>query len=151
MRTDTLTSQEQQTLGGATHRVVITHADLTETTANTAQVLSPLTVGLGSLVKCVCAIMVDDFEDASDAAFNTTAITAGDGGSANRFLASMELNVNGTEVDFKAGVDTFYGYESADTVDVTFNAMSGKALNDIDNGEVHLYFAVNQFPSRVLT
>jgi hypothetical protein len=146
-----LISQESETLGGATHQVVLSHEDLTETTANTAQTINVLTVGLGSLVKCVAVRMVEDFEDASDSAFNTTTMTAGDGGSATRFLASMELNVNGTEVDFKAGVDTFYGYTSADTVDVFVNSMTGKSLSNIDAGEVHLYFAVKEFPARALT
>lgn len=137
-----LGTHEWSRLGGATHKVIVTHADLTEATANTAQVLSPITVALGDMVKLVGVRLITDFQDASDAAFNTTAITSGDGGDAARFLASMELNTNGTEVDAKAGVDTLYAYTAADTVDITVNSMTGKSLVNIDQGEVHLYYRV---------
>lgn len=146
-----LGNHERDQLGGATHLVIISHEDLTETTANTAQVLSPFTVADGDLVGCVGAKLIEDFQDASDAAFNTTAITSGDGGDADRFLTSMELNVNGTEIDTKAGVAGLYAYTTADTVDVTFNSMSAKSLSNLDAGEVHLYFTKVSVPSRAYT
>ena len=37
-----------------------------------------------------------------------------------------------------------YLYTAADTVDVTINAMSGKALNDIDKGEIVFYFNIQR-------
>ena len=123
----------------ATHLVTITSDDLTETTVNTAQTLT-VTVAAGDFFEVIAHKLVTPFEDASDAAFNTTAYTIGDGGSANRFLTSTELNVNGTEIDFKAGaLGEGYFYNSADTVDFAIGSMSGKALNNIDTGELHVF------------
>lgn len=173
-------------------QVVVRAEDLTEETANTAQVLNLLNVKAGQAVRLVKAVLVTPLKDASDAAFNTTAVTVGDGSDADRFLASMELNENGTEVDLKLGPQTlpvaltaatvttpdgsdagttqtlanalkvevnkmitdtaaivaalvaspYYIYSADDTVDLTVNSMSAKALNDIDTGEVHFFFHI---------
>lgn len=124
---------------GATHIAIVTHTDLTEATANTAQVIALMTVAAKMAVGCVKAVLKTPFTDASDAAFNTTAVTVGDGNSANALLTSMELNSNGTEVFLKFGTATQTVYTGADTVDITFNSMADKALVDIDAGEVHIY------------
>jgi len=133
--------QHEQATLGPTHKIVLTHEDLTEATAATAQVIPLLTVAIGDLVEVVGTYLPTPFEDASDAAFNTTAITIGDGGSANRLLASQELNVNGTEVLGKAGAGP-YVYVAADMVDVTVGAMTAKSLVDIDAGEVWVFVRV---------
>ena len=126
--------------GNFTHQVVITAGDLTEATAATAQVLAPITVAPGVLVVNVAAKLVTPFQDASDAALDTTTITVGDGAAAAAYLASMELNENGTEIDYKAGTGTQKAYIVADTIDVTVGAPnSGKALADVDTGEVHIF------------
>lgn len=131
--------QHEQTGLGPTHKIIVTHEDLTETTANTAQVIPLLTVALGDLVEVVATYVPTAFQDASDAAFNTTAITIGDGGSANRLLTSQELNVNGSEVLGKAGVAGGYVYLAGDTVDLTVGSMSSKSLSNIDTGELHIF------------
>lgn len=125
--------------------IQITHEDITEVTANTAQVIALLTVEAGDLVR-ICATLVKRvWKDVSDAAFNTTAITIGDGGSANRFLASQELNENGTEVLYKGGANTTpFAYTTADTIDITFNAMAAKSLSDIDQGELLVFLGVTR-------
>lgn len=127
---------------GATHVFEFTHKDLTETTANTAQTLDILTVGAGYLVECVSYALKTDFQDASDAAFNTTAITVGDSGDADRLLTSTEMNVNGTEVDAKAGTGTVFAPAIDTTIQVTVNAMSAKSLSNIDAGKAHIYLKV---------
>ena len=63
-------------------------------------------------------------------------------GSANRFLASQELNSNGTEVLSKAGTGTLQAYNAADTLLATFGSQTGKALSDIDAGEVHIFVEI---------
>lgn len=134
--------------GGYTYHVKLTHADLTEETVNTAQVIEILTVEQGTVVQSVAYNLPVPFQDASDAAFNTTAITIGDGNSAARFMASKELNVNGSEVlawVTANDVNTLpYAYLAADTIDVTVGSMAAKALNDIDTGEIDILInAVN--------
>jgi hypothetical protein len=127
---------------GATHVFEYTHEDLTEATANTAQTLDILTVGAGYLVECVSFALKTDFEDASDAAFNTTAITVGDSGDADRLLASTETNTNGTEIDAAAGTGTVFAPTSDTTIQVTVNAMADKSLEDIDAGKALIYLKV---------
>ena len=187
-----LVLEEQAAAGGANIRVEITHTDLTETTTNTAQTIPLLTVAAKMAVRLVKAVLVTPFKDASDAAFNTNAATVGDGNSAGRFLASTELNLNGSEVPLKLGPSTAapaataatvatadgsdagttqalanalkaelnkvitdlaairtalaggngYVYTGDDTVDLVVGSMSGKALADIDVGELQLFFQV---------
>jgi hypothetical protein len=129
--------------GHFTHKVVLTHADLTETAANTAQVIEMITVAAGDIVTDAAFIMTTSFTDASDAAFNTVAVTVGDGGSATRYLSSTETNSNGTEVFYKAGTLTAGNmYTVADTVDITFNSMALKSLVDIDAGSLTILLKV---------
>lgn len=124
------------------HHFVIDFNDLTETAANTAQVINLISLKAGDAVIGCFTSAPTAFKDASDAAFNDTAITIGDGGSANRYLASQQLNENGTEVLLKDGTRTAYMYLVDDTVDITFNSMTAKALNDIDTGKLHVWLEI---------
>ena len=139
-----LNNNEQR--GGFTHKAVLTYADLTETTVDTAQTIELVTVELGSRVAEVSYLLDTDFTDASDAAFNSTAITIGDGSSTNRFVVSKELNGNGTEIQAWSTANDVnsvpYTYLAADTVDIVFNSMSGKALNDLDAGQITIFFNI---------
>ena len=132
--------------GGFTYHVKLTHADLTETTVNTAQTIEILTVAQGSVVQAVAYNLPVPFKDASDAALNTTAITIGDAGSTARFMASKELNVNGTEIlawTDANDINTLpYVYLAADTIDVVVGSMAAKALNDVDTGEIDILINV---------
>ena len=132
--------------GGFTYHVKLTHADLTETAANTAQVIELITVKQGSIVSQVGFNLTTPFEDASDANLNSTTITIGDAGSAARFSASKELNVNGSEVLAWAdayGTSTMpYVYLAADTIDATIGSMAAKSLSNIDTGEIDILFNV---------
>jgi hypothetical protein len=122
---------------GANFEVIITHEDLTEATANTAQTLTvPIEDKMSFEV--VRAILDEKFEDTADAAFNTTALIVGDGGSTSRFLASMELNVNGSEVTMKNGTGTSLVYTTSDTIDFTFASMAAKSLSSLNRGRIRL-------------
>lgn len=89
---------------GATHKVVLTHADLTETVSNTAQtVTSVFSVAAKQGVECVAAVLRTPFTYSGSTALNSTTLTVGDGTDPDLFLASMELNSNGTEVFLKFG------------------------------------------------
>lgn len=140
MNTTMIPLQEQERYGGANIKAVYTHADLTETTANTAQTLKAFDVADRDLVQLVMGILVTPFKDASDAAFNATTVTSGDGDDPDRLLASKELNANGTEVDAFGGTATVHVFTEDDTVDCTFAAMAAKSLSDLDSGEVHLFY-----------
>lgn len=126
-----------------THKIVLTHEDLTTATANTAQTIALLSVEAGDVVTHAASKLVTAFSDASDSAFNTTTLIVGDDGSTNRFLSSTELNENGTEVYYKAGTNTAgFAYTAANTVDAVIGSMAAKSLSDIDAGEVHIFLHV---------
>lgn len=125
-----------------THKFVVTAADLTEAAANTAQNVTLATLPAGSVVNFCATKLVRPFEDTTDTAFNTTTLTVGDAGSANRFLSSTELNENGTEVIYKGGASVGHAYASATAVRATFGSMTAKSLEDLDEGEVHIFLSV---------
>ena len=138
----------QEAIGsGYSHRVRLTYADLTETAANTAQTIQILSVGEGDVVQAAAYRLVDEFEDASDNAFNVTTITVGDS-DVDRFIVSKELNVNGTEIDNWAtanATDTLpYVYGTADTIDAVFTSMAAKALNDLDVGTLDIFLKIGK-------
>lgn len=87
----------------ANHLCRITHADLTETTPNTAQTIKLLTAPANSIVRLVKHKLVKAFEATSDAAFNNVAITVGDAGDVDRLLPSTQINKNGTEIVIAQG------------------------------------------------
>lgn len=130
--------------------VEITHEDLTEATDATAQVIPLFKVPASfQLVELVRTELRVPFENTAEAGNNTTAITVGDGASAARFLASQELNRNGTEVYLKAGTGTKYIYAAEDWVDLTVAAAAAAtSLAELNKGKVLLYFKV--FDSRGL-
>lgn len=137
-----LTNEERAANNGATHRAVITADSLTETATNTAQTLKLIDLQAGDFIaKCWwrCKTFL---KDVSDAAFNTTTMSVGNVAAVDTHIDAIETNVNGTEV--KEGISNVQvgPYTSADKVAVTFNSMSGKALNDIDTGEVHVFFTL---------
>jgi len=137
-----LTIEESASHGGATHVANVTHADLTEATANTAQVIALATVADKVSVACVKVVLKTAFEDASDAAFNSNTITVGDGNDADELLVSMQVNANGTEVNQKTGTTVTHDYAAADTVDLTVNSMTAKSLSDLDAGEADIYLRI---------
>ncbi len=137
-----LLSAEEQRAYGFTHRIKVTHEDLTETTAATDQVIPLLSVAAGALVTRCATRLVTPFNDASDVAYNDTQVSVGDGGSAARFLAAQQVNENGTEVLAKGGTGTLHAYEAADTVDLTVAHQDSKALADLDAGELWVFLHV---------
>ncbi|XHR29898.1 MAG: hypothetical protein ACFUZC_04955 [Chthoniobacteraceae bacterium] len=131
---------EERTALGATHRIRVFHTDLTQTTANTTQVVNLLEIPAGALVRNVFTRTTAKFADASDEDFNTTAVTIGDGTTANLYVTSTELNTNAaTPVRFKAGTGTQKAYDAAGALNVTFASMAAKALANLDSGELEVF------------
>jgi hypothetical protein len=134
---------ETKAATGYTHKAIVTHADLTETTANTAQSITLLTLAAGDVVRSGAYKLVTAFQDSADAAFNTTAVTTNAAGSA--LISATETNVNGTEVFYKAHTATApLTATSASTVAASFAAMAAKSLSALTAGEVHFFFSVNK-------
>jgi len=130
---------EEMAATGATHKVVVTHSDLTETTVSTAQTLTPITVANLTSWETKFALLRVPFANTADTGFNSVAVTMGDGGSTNRFLTSTELCENGTEVAVKVGTGTTLQYTTDDTVDLVFTPATGYALSALNKGEVWFY------------
>jgi hypothetical protein len=125
--------------------VEIDHSALTVATADTGQTLTPFTLKAGETLQLIRSELLTPFEDTTDAASLTTTITCGDAGSAARYLASQELNRNGTEVLTKAGTGTIYAPTANTPVTVTVGApTSGKNIAAYNRGLVRLVFRLSR-------
>ena len=142
---------------GFTHKITLTHADLTLATADGDQTIELLAVGAGTFVDRAAYVLRTAFKDASDSAFNSTVLSVGDGTDPDRYLHSntagtgLQINENGTEVLYHinpvaastAGLATApYMYTGDDTVDALVESMSAKALVNIDVGEIDIFLRV---------
>lgn len=137
-------SVQETAAHGFTHVVMLRHEDLTNTsTASTpTQTLELINLEEGDVVQACATRLIQKFQDTADSAQNSTTIEVGDGGDVDRFLASQELNVNGTEIVAKAGTGTLLAYTAADTLDVKVTGTASKALSDLNAGEVHIYLRI---------
>jgi hypothetical protein len=139
---------ETKAATGFTHKAIVTHADLTLTTADADQTIALLSVAAGDVVEKAAYKLVTAFSDASDAAFNDTKVQVGDGTDTDEYIAATQVNVNGTEVLYAANVNTVpFAYTAADTVDLLVESMTAKSLSDLDAGEIHIYLAVTKLSS----
>jgi len=117
--------------------------DLSAAVNNTALVLSCLTTLANvMMIELSHVELLEPFQDTTDAAQNSTSLTIGDGGSANRHLTATELNANGAYVTVKAGTGTKY-VPGADTpTTFTFTPTAGKNLANLNKGKLRAYFRV---------
>jgi hypothetical protein len=120
----------------------VTHEDLDLTTNSTAQTLELLDLAPGDIVLDCAVRVLTPFQNSADGAFNTLGIEVGDGGDVDRFLASQEVNVNGTEVLTKAGTGTRLAYNAADTVDIVVTPTSGKNVAALTAGDLVVYLRI---------
>ena len=81
--------EEEAAYSGATHRGIITFADLVPTVGAGAQTfnLAPVIAGVGVALEYVKLVVPFTF---SDATLLSNGVTAGDSGSANRYLTTLE-------------------------------------------------------------
>jgi hypothetical protein len=139
---------ETKAATGFTHKAIVTHVDITESTADTDQTIALLSVAAGDVVEKAAYKLVTAFSDASDSALNDTKVQVGDGGDTDRYIAATQVNVNGTEVLFAANANTTaYAYTATDTVDLLVESMTAKSLSELDAGEIHIYLAVSKLSS----
>jgi hypothetical protein len=126
-----------------THKLVIDHTDLTNSTNSAAQTIEVLTAPANTVVQAAATKLVVPFENTADTAFSSTTLEIGDGVDPDRYIVSQELNVNGTEILAKANANTTpHAYAAADTVDCVFTPSSGKNLAALNKGELHVYLRV---------
>lgn len=133
-----LSEQEQAAHDGYTHLATIGVAELTDTVAGEAQTLDIGNCPVGGQVK-ISAHLPTPF-DSADAAYDTMALTIGDGTTPNSYLASMELNVRGTEVIDKTG--SLVGPTTSTVVTpirCTFTPKAAKKLSDLTTGLLYLF------------
>lgn len=76
----------------------------------------------------------------SDGTLISCAVTIGDAGSANRLLASTELNAAGAFVNLAYGTGTKYAPAANTGVTATFTPTGGKDLATLTAGTLDVYF-----------
>lgn len=131
--------------GGATHVVEFTYKDLTSGT-NT-QTLTPFTLPANWGATLTYYELTESFVS-SDGTLISTAITVGDGGSANRQLTSTEMNAAGTVIRAKSGALTAEYVPTADTPQtITVTGTVAKVLSTHTAGKARLFFALHNYLS----
>lgn len=134
-------SAEQRLRHGYTHKVILTHDDLTDT--DTSQTIAILTVPAGSVVEKVGVRLTAEFDDAAGAGSGSLSdlnLSIGDDGSTTRWVNASEISVQGTAVAYLASA-TAYVYLADNTVDAIF-ASTGANLNTLNAGEVEISLRV---------
>ena len=135
---------ETKAATGFTHKAIVTHEDLTQSTADTDQTLSLLALAAGDVVTTAAWKLVTPFKDASDSALNDTKVQLGDSSDDDEYVAATQVNENGTEVLFAAAAPASvpFVYTAANAVELLVESMTAKSLSDIDTGELHVYLGV---------
>jgi hypothetical protein len=123
----------------------IGYADLTA--ATNTQTLSPINIDANQGFYVTSAELVTPFVS-SDSTLKSTAITIGDSGSANRFLASMECNTANTPVYMQPGAlantSEPYLYTAAAAVTAAVTATAGKALSTHTAGLLRVFCTIQK-------
>jgi hypothetical protein len=132
-------SNNERTGHDFTHLAVLTANDLTQATANTAQVVNyPLPVD--AVIEKSAARLITPFEDPSDAAFNSTTVDVGDTGSATRWFTAKQVNKNGSFIAAEQFAAALGGpYAVAQNFAINFNSMAAKSLVNLKKGELHVF------------
>lgn len=133
---------------GYTHKVVLTHEDLTDTDA--AQTINLIPVVAGTVVKSAATHLVSVFDSSDDETISTTVEighndTVAD---ADEFIASQELNPSGTEVFYKVNPSTTPYVMDAGTaaspkyIQAAFACTAGDSLADHNTGELEVFLEI---------
>lgn len=139
----TLTTNERAESSGFTHVGVVTSDDLTQTVVTTAQLIEFCKLVAGDQVLRVKAFLKLPFQCTTDAADNATTASVGDNAAVTTHLAAAVVNVNGTEIIWRAG-NTAVLYTATDKLTVNFVPTTGKALSALNRGELHVLFALDR-------
>lgn len=143
-----LTPQERQfTL--ATHKVLITYADLT--TAAATQTTQIFPSGSGTFAAGTTArfagLKLNTAFDFSDSAINSLLVEVGDGGDTDRLLTQTEIAADGSYVSNKTSAASTqpYAYDAADGIDAKFTAAGGGSplCSEATSGSVSLFLHIS--------
>ena len=134
---------------GFNYRFVIDHTDLTTSADNTAQDITLITLPANSVVKSAATYLKTPFKETAVSAYNNNVLIVGDSGDTARFIASQQVNENGTEILAKSHDVTKvpHAYAAATAVVANFASMAAYSLADLDAGEVHIFLEVAQLDS----
>ncbi len=132
---------------GYNYRFVITHEDLTQSTDNTAQDITLITLPVNSVIKSAATYLKTPFKQSDDGSYNSNVLIVGDAGDTDRCIASQQLNENGTEIVAKAHNALPFAFTAATEIKANFAAMASYSLADLDTGEVHIFLEVAQLDS----
>lgn len=126
---------------GFNHRIVVDHTDLTNSTNNTTQSLTLITLPAGTVVKSAAYWLKTPFELSTNTSFDLTTMIVGDTGDADRFINSSELNKNGTEVVYAANDPAKLPVATTAETAITavFTPKAANNLAQLDTGEIHIY------------
>lgn len=134
-------SAEESLRHGYTHKVILTHDDLTA--AATSQTIAILTVPTGTVVEKVGVRLLTEFDDAAGAGNGSVTdlnLSIGDDGSTTRWVNASEISVQGTAVAYLTSA-TAYVYLADNTVDAIF-AATGANVSTLNAGEVEISLRV---------
>jgi hypothetical protein len=145
MKIVTLTPQER-TQAQATHKVILTYADLTAAATTQTITIFPSsgTFPAGTVARFTAMRLITPF-DFSDSSINSLLLEVGDTDT-DRLLTQTQLAADGTYVSNKVSSASTqpYAYDAADTIDALFTVAGGGTplLNEATSGEVEVYLHI---------
>lgn len=144
MKIDIL-SNEERAASGFTHKVTLPYTDIKTQTSTTAfSILASLATaatGTNMPVRTTVLRCLAEVTTAFVFSPGTLVFTAGDGGDAARYIASVTLKTAARIDGVTAKMP--HTYDAADTIDLVVTAGAG-ALTSITAGELVLYFQIGQ-------
>src|SRR5262245_35389581 len=139
-----LSTNERAETPGFTHVARITADDLTQATLAAAQSIDLATSAKNDIIVRAAGYIRVPFENTLDAAFNTTTVSVGtatDGVAS--LVAAGEANKNAaTPVNTLSTAAAGKIYTAQDTLRVTVNSQTGKALSNLNRGEYYVFIAL---------
>jgi hypothetical protein len=140
---------ETKAATGFTHKAVLDHVDLTDTTTSGTQSFTLLTIPAKSVVRSVAMHLKTPFKETADATNNELKLIVGDATNDDRFLKSVELNENGTEVLVALNPPNVVPHvaTAATAVIAKFTPKTGENLALLNVGEVNVFFEIIGFSS----
>ncbi len=149
-------TENETALQGFNYRYDLTHTDITQASASTAQTFTIfLPARAGDKIKHVSLLLEESFQNTADAAYNDTQIEVGDSGDLDMFVVAIQVNANGT-------LGTFPAEDTGDAlpytvpatplaIQLTVLSQSGKTLNTLNKGRLAVLFSIfYQRPSMLL-
>lgn len=134
---------------GGNFVAILSYADIVAARTAVGAVVATLFSILGNAqgIELKSAQLITPFVS-SDGTLVSAGLTIGDAGSANRLLATVELNAAGAFVNLAYGTGTKYAPTANTPVTATLTPTAGKDLATLTAGRIALYFEIRD--ARVL-